>query len=273
MKEQAPERRIRAHLERRGGRATVSARRLFALWGAGKPDEARRRDVAEALEGAGIDVSPSLDEVGPRDSVELVLRRSRLSGMKIPGVPGNGTTQAAMGLGFAGVAVGLASGTIAALAILAGIGAIALAVRGRRLAVRHRERSGGGLALAAVAAGFAALALGIPSVLTGNGEDPSGEKRSLSTPSAFCESDDGLELSELSVAAPKTPEELAEATERVFELSPDAPAGAYCAVNALGAMATAWEAKDGKAGFEDAEGRADEIREFQAENDLAEPRY
>lgn len=273
MKEQAPEKRIRIHLEQRGGSATVSARRLFALWGGGKPDEARRVEVTEALDGARIDVSPSLGDVGPRDSVELKLRRSRVAGLKVPGVPANGTTQAALACGFAGVAVGLASGTIAAAAIVAGLVAIFLAVRGRRLAVLRREQSGGGVALAAVAAGLAALALGIPSALAG-AEDAGSEKAAtLATPGAFCESEGGLELSELSVERARSPDELAAATDRIIELSPDAPAGAYCAVNALDAVAVAWEAKSGKGAYEEADERAMEIRSFQIENDLSEPRY
>jgi hypothetical protein len=269
----APEEQVRIHLERRGGTATVSARRLFVLWGRGKPDKARRREVAEALDRARIDASPPLDKVGPVDPVELRLRPSRLSGMRLPGVPGNGAEQAAFALGIAGVALGLVRGAVALVAIGAGIGAIALAIRGRRMAVRRRERDGGGIAVAAALAGVAALALGVPAALGGSDDDSESGGAETATPSAFCQSEEGVDLSRLSVNPPTEPKSLATTTNRIFEASERAPRGAYCAVNALDAVAAAWEEQSGSPGFENAENRVEEIRAFQSEMDLTRQRY
>ncbi len=70
---EAPENRIRAHLERRGGGTTVELHRLMGTWGLHADDEHARVHVAEALDSAGIVASPSLLRASPQDLITLTL--------------------------------------------------------------------------------------------------------------------------------------------------------------------------------------------------------
>ena len=195
-------------------------------------------------------------------------------------LPANGAALAAFVFGAVGAGLGFGPKIIYGFALALGVLAITFAVLARQRALRDPKVGGDVLLIVAAALGVLAVGLGLYKGFTVEEADEDAGPLTLAEEAAarddrevFCDSDAGDELLRAASAALESADALRQATEDALAAAEDAPAGAYCAVNALDSIADTWNVRSGDPDYEDAEDEVNRIRDFQEENNLRQPEF
>ncbi|MDQ3769889.1 MAG: hypothetical protein M3370_10520, partial [Actinomycetota bacterium] len=178
-------------------------------------------------------------------------------------------------VGGVGSLVALGPDRIYGYGLALGVVAFALLMIARAAEPRSEPQDGWAARLpwAAGALTVLALLLGVLGSLT---IDTNGSQAGTGTADArerdeFCASEEGDELTRLSLRGTTSPEELRKATDAALDIADDAPPGANCAVLALNAVADAWVIFGDFPEYDDADEQVERIRELQEDRGLRQP--
>lgn len=304
-----PEDKIRRYLDAHQGSVTVTVRQAVSSWELEQPTQQDRARIARDLAAVGIHSDPPLEQADLDSRVTLRVREQPAergagpaaatgAGMGARPTAGGSTGAApsveasraaafsppdrdraligALAAGGVGSLVALGPDRIYGYGLALGVVAFALLMAARAGESRSDPAQDGWAARLPWAAGaltVLALVLGILGSLT---IDTNGPQAGTGTADAkerneFCASEEGDELTRLSLRGTGSPEELRKATDAVLDIAEDAPPGADCAVLALNAVADAWVIFGDFPEYDDAEEQVERIRELQEERGLRQP--
>ncbi|HEV2819517.1 MAG TPA: hypothetical protein VGW11_03325 [Solirubrobacteraceae bacterium] len=300
-----PEEKIRRYLDAHQGSVTVTVRQAVSTWDLENPTPQDRARVARDLAAVGIHSEPPLEQANLDSRVTLRVREqpgerraepAARMGAGLGAQPATGGPRAATGAaassgarrpdrdravigalvaGGLGSLVALGPDRIYGYGLALGVVAFALLVvarAGDSGSAPDREGWAARLPWVAGALTFLALLLGVLGSLTID----TGSRAGTGTADArerneFCASDEGNELTRLSLRGTTSPEELRKATDAVLDIADDAPPGANCAVLALNAVADAWVIFGDFPEYDDADEQVERIRELQEKRGLRQP--
>lgn len=304
-----PEDTIRRYLDAHQGSVTVTVRQALSSWELEHPTPQDRARIARDLAAVGVQSDPPLEhaDLDSRVTLRVHERQQPAQPRAEPAAPAAagmgprpaaaGTTGAAPSAGrsraaaftlpdreraLIGAVVAGGVGSLVALGpdriygygLALGVVALALLMVARAAEPRSETQDGWAARLpwAAGALSVLALVLGVLGSLTID----TGSQAGTGTADArerdeFCASEEGDELTRLSLRGTTSPEELRKATDTVLDIADDAPPGANCAVLALNAIADAWVIFGDFPEYDDAEEQVERIRELQEDRGLSRP--